>query len=121
MGAKHLNPVPIMCQLTQWQIEHLAAHVADSLPFRLDELEDIDELMFGDSIRLCVDFEVDTMNNIIVSEAEILNKDWDILHTDSFALRHYLVPMVERYNQYRHQAISQCRDIRRETKQSAFI
>lgn len=37
MGAQHLNPVPIMCQLTQWQIQHLATHVADNLPFRLDE------------------------------------------------------------------------------------
>lgn len=121
MGAQHLNPVPIMCQLTQWQIQHLATHVADNLPFRLDELEDVDQLMFGDSIRLCVDFDVDALNNVTVSEAEIFDRDWDILHTDSFALLHYLEPMVERYNLYRQQAVAQCRDVQRETQQARYF
>lgn len=111
MGAKHLNPVSIMCELTQAQIEHLVNYVSDNLPIRLDELNDIDELMFGENIRLCVDFEVDGLSNIVVADAEVLDRDWDVLHSDSFALMHYLQPVVDRFNRYRKKVISQSHEI----------
>lgn len=116
MGIKQLYPVQIMCQLTQSQIEYLVKYVADKLPIRLDELSDIDELMLSGSIRLCVDFEVDALDNILIAEAEVLDRDWDVLCTDSFALRYYLQAEVDRFNRYRKQAIRQSLEIRNDRK-----
>lgn len=111
MGAKQLNPVTVMCQLSQSQIEHLVCHVATKLPIRLDELTDVDEELLPEEVRVCVDFEVDALDNVRVEAAEILNADWDVMHTDSFVFRSYLEPEVERFNAYRKQAIGQSKQI----------
>ena len=117
MGAKHLNPVHVMCQLTQLQIENLVQYVIDNLPIRLDELSDIDEPMPDSDIRLCIDFDIDAQDNVVVAEAEILNHDWDVLHTDSYVLSHYLESKVEHFNRHRKMAIAQSYDIRREERE----
>lgn len=114
MGAKHLNPVTVMCELTQPQINHLVEYIVSNLPIRLDELTDIDQLMFEGNIRLCVDFDVDGLNDIVVAEAEILDHHWDVLRTDSFVLKHHLQPQVEHFNRHRKMAIAQSREIRKD-------
>ena len=111
-----MEAVKIMCQLSEAQINQLVEFVSARLPARLDELSDIDELMFMGTVRICVDFEVDALGELRLLSAEVLNRDWDILDTDSFAFEQYMMPVVDDYNRRRRDARRQHRQIRNERR-----
>lgn len=93
-----MEAVRIMCQLSEAQITHLVDRVSSLLSPRIDEVGNIDELMLMNSIRVCVDFDVDSLGNLLVLSAEVLNRDWDLLDADSFAFGQYLASVIDDYN-----------------------
>lgn len=114
MEAVRLQPVQIMCVLTTTQIEQMVSQVSSYLPAQLDDLNDIDELVFNDSFRMCVDFDIDALGNVKVLCAEVLNRDWDVLESDSFAFSQYLEPVIQDYNKSSKELTKQEEDIRNE-------
>lgn len=120
MGAKELQPVQIMCVLTQKQIEDVVNYVSKSLPNNLkDDLSDIDELMYNDSIRVCVDFGIGIFGDLEIEAAEILNSDWDVLENDSFAFSQRLKTVIEDYNLQHKGAYNQAIEI--QSDQRSYI
>lgn len=93
-----MEAVRIMCQLSEAQISKAVDYVSSTLPTNVIDLVDIDELMFLDSVRVCVDFDVDARGDVKVLSAEILDRDWEVLDADSFAFAHYLMPILDDYN-----------------------
>ena len=54
-----MEAVRIICLLSESQLRGLVDRVSSLLSPRIDEVSDIDELMLMDSVRVCVDFDVD--------------------------------------------------------------
>lgn len=106
-----MEAVRIMCQLSEAQISKAVGYVSSVLPTNIADLSDVDELMFMDSIRVCVDFDVDALGNLKVLSAEILDRDWDVLDTDSFAFGQYLKPIISDYNARSKESKKQNRQI----------
>lgn len=106
-----MEAVRIMCQLSEAQIVKAVSYVSSILPTNIDDLSDVDELMFMNSVRVCVDFEQDSLGALRVLSAEILNRDWDVLDTDSFAFAQYLDPIIEDYNKRNSEMKKQNRSI----------
>lgn len=111
-----MEAVRIKCQLSEAQISHLVNRVSRLLPPRIDEVSDIDELMLMDSVRVCVDFDIDSFGDLKVLSAEVLNRDWDILDADSFAFSQYLSPVIDDYNRREKDARRQNRQIGRQRR-----
>lgn len=107
-----MEAVRIMCQLSERQISQLVDFVSAKLPTHPDDLNDIDELMLMNSVRVCIDFDIDSMQNIKILSAEILNRDWEVLDTDSFAFNQYLTPIIDDYNKRKEETRKQHKQIR---------
>lgn len=75
---------------------------------------DIDELMYNDTIRVCVDFNIDPLGALTIEAAEILNSNWDVLESDSFAFRQRLDKVISDYNENAFQSYAQASQIREE-------
>lgn len=114
MGVAISNKVEIKCFLTQEQIENVVGYVSKSLPNNLENLSDIDELMYDNAIRVCVDFEIGIFGDLEIKAAEILNSDWDVLKSDSFALSQRLEAIVNDYNRQYKESYNQAIEIRRD-------
>ncbi len=93
-----MEAVRIMCQLSEAQIVKAVEYVSSLLPNNIDDVVDVDEVVFTNSVRICVDFDVDFEGNLKVLVAEILDKDWEVLDTDSFVFEQYLKPIISDYN-----------------------
>lgn len=106
-----MEAVRIMCQLSEAQIAKAVSYVSSILPTDIGDVSDVDELMFMNSVRVCVDFEQDSRGRLKVLSAEILNRDWDVLDTDSFAFAQYLQPIIEYYNERNTEMEKQSRSI----------
>lgn len=106
-----MEAVRIMCQLSEAQISKAVERVSAALPANIDDLRGVDELMFMDSIRVCVDFDVDAVGDIKVVGAEMLDSDWEVLDTDSFVFAQYLIPVIDDYNARNREIENQSRQI----------
>ncbi len=111
-----MEAVRIMCQLSEAQIAKAVSYVSSVLPTDIDDVSDVDELMFMNSVRVCVDFGQDSLGKLKVLSAEILDRDWDILDTDSFAFAQYLQPIIEDYNDRNTEIRKQSRSILTESR-----
>lgn len=102
-----MEAVRIMCQLSEVQILKAVEYVSSVLPVNVIDIEDVDEIMFMNAIRVCVDFEVDFEGQLKVLNAEILDRDWEVLDTDSFVFGQYLKPIISEYNARRKESFKQ--------------
>lgn len=93
-----MEAVRIMCQLSEAQIVKAVEYVSSILPSNIADVSNVDEIVFMNSVRICVDFDIDLEGNLKVLVAEILDMDWEILDTDSFVFEQYLKPILSDYN-----------------------
>lgn len=114
MAAARAYKVDILCHLSQKQIEHAVQHVAKQLPNDLYDLCDIDELMYNDTVRVCVDFNIDALGSLIIEAAEILDIDWNLLESDSFAFRQRLDEIIDDYNKQNQQSFKRAIEIHKD-------
>lgn len=107
MEAKKLYPVQVNCVIPQSYIEGAVKYVSSCLPSQLCDLNDIDEPMFDDRIRVCVDFEIASFDSIEIKAAELLNEDYDVLHLESAIFRSLLESVISDYNARHKEAVKQ--------------
>lgn len=114
MESAVYNIVGIKCFLSQEQIDDIVNYVSGSLSQDLDCLSDIDIMMYDNSIRVCVDFEKGLFGDLVITSAEILDADWDVLSADSFAFSQRLEDVISDYNRQYKEAYNQAIEIHRD-------
>ena len=110
-AAAKINSLETICTLTGRQMDEIVKYVSDSLPGSLTDVSDIDTLMFGNSIRLCVDFRKGLLGELELKAAEILDSDWEVWECDTFVFNQRLHQLVDEYNRQHHESYHQAVDI----------
>lgn len=88
----------IQCFLNETQMTTLIDFISRQLfKCRKDEIEDIDTCFDTMNIRLCVEFAAG-LESVRLKQAEILDKEWNIIDSDSAVLRSRLHRVINDYN-----------------------
>lgn len=111
-AAKKLYDVNVRCEIPQEQIEAAVNYVSSCLPQDLEYLNDIDEPMFDNTLRVMVDFKVGAFKVLEIKEALLQNEDGDIMPLESAIFTSLLIPVMKSYNLDRIFFRKQAREIK---------
>lgn len=111
-AAKKLYDVNVKCEISQEQIEAAVNYVSSCLPQDLEDLNDIDEPMFDNTLRVIVDFKVGVFKVLEVKEALLQNKDGETMPLESAIFTSLLIPVMKSYNLDRKFFKNQAREIK---------